>query len=137
MIDTDVEAARYAQRRLDDRLRPVDERLYQWGKWARTNQETLGWPRRTLLGRIIDEGMNGAAHAAPAPIEIPQEVAQVDQVVAQIGGIRATMLQVVYLWYPNQPPDVQRKKVRMSRYKWRNCLRETRIRVGQMLGLLT
>lgn len=133
IVDVHVEAARYAERRLENALKPVEERLQEWGRWTRHCGIHYGWPHRTALGRVIDEGPRGAAQP-PAPTVLPTPVMEVDAAVAKLKGIRQQVLWIAYAVLPNSSSDSQRGRLNMSRYRWRYLLRESRLLVAALLG---
>jgi hypothetical protein len=59
----------------------ADTRLDAWASWVRGNQSA--WPRRTLLARIMEEGVSGASQGAPVD-NMPFHVMQTDRAVARI-----------------------------------------------------
>lgn len=133
LLDVHAESARYAQRRLDDLLKPVDNRLHEWGVWARKSGVVLGWPSRTTLGRVIEEGYTGAAYGAQ-PVSMPPEIAEVDAAVATIPGRRHAVLLISYVYCPALPAEYQRRQLRVGRHEWRGLLRDGRLLVAQQLG---
>ena len=133
MLDVHAEAHNYAIRRLEESLKPVDERLHAWGRWTREDCIKLGYPTRNAIGRIMEEGFRGAAQP-PGPTEIPDHIMAVDAAVAKLRGIRQKVLAIAYLWFPNAPPQVQRRKLNMSKHRWNILLRESRLIVASILG---
>lgn len=128
MIDVHQEAHNLAIRRLEEALRPVDERLHQWGKETKNGKPRLYYPSQSSHLRIpggdFQEG----------PSFISPEVEEVDACISKLKEIRQKVLAIAYMHFPNLPPDFQRRKLNMSRHKWKIVLRESRIVVGAMLG---
>jgi hypothetical protein len=63
-------------------IQRADERLAQWGNWARKG-EWLGLPSSTMLARYIEQGA-GAHQAGRPPVSIPEDVAEVDAAVCKL-----------------------------------------------------
>ena len=130
MIDVHTEAMEYAHKRLEEALKPVDERLHQWGKWTKYGSPKLWFPDKSSH---LQPPQGDALVAAPT--FIPPEVVEVDEAISRLSNIRQKVLAIAYMHYPAQPSDFQRKKLHMSRYKWKALLRESRIVVGTIIGI--
>lgn len=81
------------------------------------------------LQPVADECMN------PAPTFIPPSVGEVDAAIARLSHIRQKVLAIAYMHYPAQPSEFQRKKLNMSRHKWKVLLRESRLVVAAIIGI--
>ena len=129
-MDVHAEAADRACRRLEEALKPVDERLHAWGKFTKNGAPKLGYSAKSShLQPPQDETM------VAAPTHIPQEIIEVDAAIARLSDIRQKVLAIAYLHFPALPPDFQRRKIKMSRHKWKRVLRESRIVVATILGI--
>lgn len=129
MIDLNYEAHRHAIKRLEESLKPVDERLHEWGRCTKNGPPRLGFAdKASHLQPPQDQTM------VPAPTFIPETVIAVDAAIARLTDIRQKVLAIAYLHFPGSPPDRQRGRLNMSRHKWEKLLRESRIIVGTMLG---
>lgn len=61
----------------------ADDLLNRWGAWSRHNI-SVGWPSINPIGRLIVDG-GGAGHVAvPAGIPMPQEIQDVDVIMANL-----------------------------------------------------
>lgn len=130
-VDVHAEAHNHAIRRLEEALRPVDERLHEWGRWTKRGAPNLGFPEMAShLQPVADECMT------PAPTVIPVTVAEVDAAIARLSNIRQKVLAIAYMHYPALPSDFQRKKLNMSRHKWKMLLRESRLVIAAILGIV-
>lgn len=119
--------------RLERSLASVDFILSEWGRVMREAGTNLGFPRRSILEKMRKE-RDGASEAA-APTSIPDGVMRTDAAVAKLKPIRQDVIKIAYLECPNLPSDVQRRKLRMSAYRWKHVLREARLLVAMDLGL--
>ena len=126
--DCHTEADNLAKRRLEEALRPVDERLHEWGKWTKGGAPKLGYKEQASHLQIPGQT---AAHAETF---LPNNVQEVDVAIARLSQIRQKVLFIAYMHYPNLPSDFQRRKINMSRHKWNWLLRESRLIVGAILG---
>ena len=104
----------------------VHDRITAWGKWVKSN-EVHPWPTTTLLGRIIEQGANGAAQGGKPP-EMPRDIE-----IVEIGILRlpATDRHVCITYYTLwEPPEVVARKVRMSPRQMQASLYRSRVRIG-------
>ena len=122
-----IEDGRWRRLR-DDIPSWVDGRLLEWVKWTRTNGNTLGWPPRTLLARIIEEGWHGASQPGQRPTdEIPADVMEVDQIVARMMPRLRRVLKAYYL--SGLPVSVKARALRLSEKTFRVRLEAARFYV--------
>lgn len=128
MVATAERDPRYLNH-MDPDTKRVHVRLEEWGKWAR-DTEVRPWPRRTLLGRIMDQGASGAGQSQ-APISIPNTVAAVDAAVARLGAIDRSVVQTYYLRW--EPPEVMARRLSMRVRQFQSVLRRARWRIGGYL----
>lgn len=112
--------------RMDTDTRIVHERLEQWGRWAR-DSEARAWPEATLLGRVIEQGANGASQSGRPPVQIPDAVAIVDAAVCRLGAIDRGVVQTYYLRW--EPIDVMARRHSMRVRQFQNVLRRARWRI--------
>ena len=76
MID-DVSGRGRARSRLDPDFRDADRRLEEWGRWAGGDVAFLGFPAKTALAKVQEEGFVGAASEG-AKIYLPDSVVKAD-----------------------------------------------------------
>ena len=119
--------------RLDKSLAGVDFILCEWGRFMRDTGTNMGFPRRSILEKMRKE-RDGASEAA-APTAIPDGVMRTDAAIAKLKPIRQDVIKVAYLECPNLSSDVQRRKLKMSAYRWKHVLRESRLLVAMDLGI--
>ena len=120
---------RSCRRRLSKDLVVVDERLMVWGKWARNDDYGVGWPALTILGRVIEQGADGATQQGRPPISIPEPIAEVDAAVGRLNSDRRAVVFVRYVHFPSLAAEHQRSKIRMSKYRWDRNLKGAREQV--------
>lgn len=135
-LDKHAEFNRYAQRNMDAALRPVDDRLLDWGRFAREYRLPMDWSETTWLSRVIEQGPSGAAQQTQAPIVIPPDILAVDRAVAKLRGIYRAIIRVRYVYHPGQPVEVQRRKLNMSEARWKSKLFTARELIAHELGLV-
>lgn len=116
--------------RMDTDTRIVHERLEQWGRWAKES-EAKAWPESTLLGRVIEQGANGASQQGRPPIMIPEAVAAVDAAVCRLAGVDRAVIQTYYLRW--EPVEVMARRHQMRVRQFQHVLRRARWRI---LGFL-
>ena len=112
---------------MDSETRLVHTRLEQWGRWTKTSQQRA-WPTVTLLGRIIDQGVSGAAQGGKEPLLMPAHIEAVEIAILRLPARDREVVTAYYtLW---EPPEVVARKVRMSRRQLKDALHRSRLRVG-------
>jgi len=114
-------------------LRIADERLAAWGDWALSSSADNGWPKRTMLGKVIEEGFTGAAQGGRPPTEIPEAVAETDRAIA---SLPPKYLRVVKIWYASSVrynAVASAKSARMNYRQFLEALRIARELVGHKL----
>lgn len=70
--------------------------LDAWASWVR--QRIGAWPSQTLLGRIIEQGVSGAAQCG-AVESFPEHIARTDRAVARLDAQLQRVIKVHYLTY--------------------------------------
>ena len=112
---------------MDPDTRRVHLRLEEWGRWAR-DAEMRPWPRRTLLGRVIDQGPSGAGETGRPPIAMPDAIAVVDAAIAKLGAIDRGVVQTYYQRW--EAPEVMARRLHMRVRQFQSVLRRARWRIG-------
>lgn len=98
----------------------ADQRLDAWASWVRGNQ--TAWPPRTILARIIEEGISGAAQGICYVQSMPEIVGQTDRAVARIARELRKVLKVYYLVHASS--EIKAARCRVSRATfWRQVER--------------
>jgi hypothetical protein len=97
----------------------ADDALAAWATWVRGNQGA--WPARTLLGRIIDQGVSGAGQCSEVQ-GMPESVLQTDQAVAHVQVILQHVIKVYYLTHASS--EIKAEQCQCSRATfWRRVER--------------
>lgn len=98
----------------------ADAALEHWAKWALSALESVGWPRKTLLARIIEYGVIGCAQQASGTllvvghaVEYDEMCAWVETAVMRLPVEERNVIVVVYLDFV--PPDTAAKELGISR----------------------
>ncbi len=92
----------------------VEACLSQWAEWNRDGRINLGYPRRTLIHRMMKEGA-GAGHAAVAPAEeMPEAVFRVEQAIRALPDLERQAIKLKYL-HIYLTDNMRAKKLHKSR----------------------
>jgi hypothetical protein len=118
---------------VEPELLAVDERLLQWGRWARNDGVPGDYPRSTMLARVMEQGPMGAAQQGRSPTTIPELIALVDAAVAKLVYRQRCVVFVRYVYFAGMPAEIQRAKLGLSEYRWKVALRDSRWRVWTLL----
>jgi DNA-directed RNA polymerase specialized sigma24 family protein len=100
------------KRRYTPGFEETDAALEAWARWARTGLAGLGWPARTLLARIIECGVRGAAQAGCLTVEIDEAMEMVERAVLRLSDLERQTICRHYLYW--QPPEVSARYCGMS-----------------------
>lgn len=112
--------------------RVIHIRLEQWG--SETRQRANGWPEKTLLGRLIEQGPMGAPQAGSPPVELSEAAAHIDVCVAKLCQIDQRALKLYYQqWMARE--DLARR-LHMRERQAQNVLRRARWRVQAYLAVI-
>lgn len=106
--------------------------LEEWARWAREGAAQMGWPRATLLARVMEQGFSGAAQPGPTP-EMPEEVLRVERAVLALKDIERKVVRKHYLYW--QPVEVSARHCHMSANRFRVLLHRARTQVAKALAL--
>jgi hypothetical protein len=114
---------------MDPDTRLIHARLERWAQWARGGLEGLDWPRETLLGRMMTQGITGASQTGRPPISMPEDVSITDIAVGKLGEIDKEVIRVYYLsWAPESVLWKQCSGIRSLSY-FRAVLKRARWRL--------
>jgi hypothetical protein len=116
---------------MDPESKVVHIRLEHWGKLCADRWSP--WPHNTLLGKIIEYGLSGAAQAGKPMETIPEEVAETDAAVAKLNW---TDKRAVSVYYTRQEPvEACAKRCHMRIRQFQNVLRRARWRIALHLNV--
>jgi hypothetical protein len=105
--------------------------LDEWGRWCRSHPGA--WPKRTVMGRIIEEGPGSGGSGGIKPTVIPERVLVLDRVVAQLPRSPRAVVRNYYLIGGRDEDCAKRMRMAISRFK--RLLRGGRLAVAGELGL--
>jgi len=111
-------------------IRVLHQRLEAWAKWSRERIST-GWPERTILGRLIEEGP-GASHSSGAPTAIPDAIAEMDRAVGHLTGDDRRVIREYYLRW--EPREVLARRLRLTPKRMDGILNRARWRLVGFLS---
>lgn len=111
----------------------ADQRLDAWASWVRGNQ--VAWPPRTLLARIIEEGVSGASQGASGVVSMPEVVAQTDRAVARIPRTLSKVIKIYYLVHAAS--EIKAARCHCSRRTFWRRVEQGQLAVYRELDLLT
>lgn len=111
-------------------IRMLHMRLEAWARWSR-EKTPGGWPDRTILGRLIEEGP-GAGHSSTAPTEIPAAIAEIDRAVAHLTGDDRRVIREYYLRW--EPREVLARRLRLTPKRLDGILNRARWRIVGFLS---
>lgn len=106
----------------------ADGRLDAWASWVRSNQQ--GWPPRTLLARVMEEGISGAAHGTCAE-SMPMHILETDRAVAHIEQRLRQVVKVYYLTHAAS--EVKAAKLGVSRATFWRLIERAQLAVHAQL----
>ena len=117
---------------MDSETKAVHIRLEQWG--AETRERIAGWPEKTLLGRLIEQGPMGAGQTGTPPVDLSEPAAHIDACVAKCCVIDQKALRLYYQgWMTMYELG---KRMSMRERQAQNVLRRARWRVGAHLAVM-
>lgn len=134
-LDPTAELSRYAQRRMEEHLKPTDDLLVEWGKWMRS-EGMKAWPDRTMLAKVIEEGLHGASQSGAWTAPVPLKVAKCEWCVLRLRWILRRVLEIHYILMPAHPKEVQRRAARMGEQTWNKNLNLAREKVASTYELI-
>lgn len=127
-----LERDRRAMNHMDPETRDVHARLEHWADWVR-DHPLQAFPPRTMLGRVIEEGLHGAgASGAPPSPEFPPAVALVERAVLALCVIDQRVIRQYYLAWGTA--EAHARACRMSVRQFRNVLKRARWRLSGYLA---
>lgn len=105
--------------------------LDEWGKWCR--EHPGAWPKRTVMGRLIEEGPGSGSSGGIKPVAIPERVMILDRVVAQMPRSPRAVVRNFYLKGGRDEDCAKRMRMAIRRFK--RLLRSGRLAAAGTLGL--
>lgn len=109
----------------------TDAALEAWARWGQSVLSGIGWPARTLLARIIEQGIRGAAQEGARLVEADEAMETVERAVLRLTPKeRETICRHYFYW---QPPEVSARYCGMSANYFGVVLHRARRRVRDYL----
>ena len=118
---------RRAMNHMDAETKLVHIRLEAWGNWNK-GAEMKPYPEITLLGRVIEQGISGAAQGARPCISMPEQVQVTEMAVLRCPAVDQQVLREYYIKYA--PVEIMARHCRMRIKQFQNVLKRARWRVG-------
>lgn len=127
---------------LSDRSEPeladADSALEHWAAWAKSALSSMGWPPRTLLARIIECGVLGAAQAGSGILLVVGSMVEYDELCAWVeaGVMRLTLTErnvIVRAYMHFESPEASARELGMSDSNFRQTLYRARRSVRDYL----
>lgn len=119
--------------------------LEKWGRWMRRSRDNIGYPRRSVEGRLKDDGgwlPHGTSSMVPEAMYMPAEVEMVEKAVLTIqkltrGTQYVNVIKQEYIYsYSSQRANADKQKMTLRRYK--ECLERARemvaLQIHQMVA---
>lgn len=111
---------------MDEDTKRVHLRLEEWANAVGSDQLN-GWPKVTMLGRLIEQGPMGASQQGKPPVSISDAVAIVDAAVARLGEVDRKVIRSYYLHCDST--EVNARRVNMRVMQFNNVLKRARWRL--------
>jgi hypothetical protein len=127
-----TERDRRTMNHMDPETKAIHIRLEQWG--AETRENLSGYPRVTLLGRLIEQGPMGASQTGKPPVSLSEPAARVDTCVGKLCQIDQRALKFYYQAQISR--EVLARKMSMRERQAQNVLRRARWRVQAHLAVM-
>lgn len=110
----------------------ADTCLDAWASWVRGNQGA--WPTRTLLGRVMEEGVAGAASHSAVVESMPYQILRTDRSVARLEDRLKRTIKLYYLTHSSS--EIKAAQLGVSRATfWRLLERAQQAVHDDMNGL--
>ena len=114
-----------ADRAQREAMQEVDAALEAWARWGRSLLQSMGWPGRTLLARIMEEGFQGAAQKGSRSVEVIDEAMEiVERAVLRLPD--KERLVVIKHYTYSQPVEVSARYCHMHPTTFRSYLHRAR-----------
>lgn len=109
----------------------TDAALEAWARWGHSVLAGIGWPARTLLARIIEQGIRGAAQEGCRLVEADETMEMVERAVLRLTEKERQVICRHYFYW--QPPEVSARYCGMSANHFGVVLHSARRRVRDYL----
>jgi hypothetical protein len=122
----------------EQELSDADAALEHWAAWAKSALTSMGWPPRTLLARIIECGVLGAAQRGSGILLVVGSMVEYDELCAWVeaGVMRLTLIErnvVVRSYMHFESPEASARALEISAANFRQVLYRARRSVRDYL----
>jgi hypothetical protein len=126
------------QERGDSEFPDADAALEHWAAWAKSALSSMGWPPRTLLARIIECGVLGAAQRGSGMLLVVGSMVEYDELCAWVEAavMRLTLTErnvIVRAYMHFESPEASARELEMSASNFRQILYRARRSVRDYL----
>lgn len=130
-LDVQLAVPCVVRRRYAPGFEETDAALEAWARWGHSVLAGIGWPARTLLARIMDQGIRGAAQSGCRLVEADEMMELVERAVLRLTPKeRETICRHYFYW---QPPEVSARYCGMNPNYFGVVLHRARRRVRDYL----
>ena len=110
----------------------VHAALEAWARWAKTVLAALGFPSISIIGRVVEMGILGAASSGGVHlVEIDQTCELVDRAILRLDSTEREVIARTYLF--NDAAQVTAHKCGLTYQYYRLVLHRSRKRIGDFL----
>lgn len=119
-------------------LADADSALEHWAAWARSALSSMGWPPRTMLARIIEYGVLGAAQRGSGVLLVVGCMVEYDELCAWVEAavMRLTLAErnvIVRAYMHYETPETSARELSMTPSNFRQVLYRARRSVRDYL----
>lgn len=131
-VEVRIARDRRTMNNMDPETKATHIELERWG--LETREALNGYPPVTLLGRLIEQGANGASQTGRPPVALSDEAARVDSCVARLCQIDQRVLR---FYYQAQLSMYElSRKMSMRERQAQNVLRRARWRLQAYMAVV-
>lgn len=119
-------------------LADADSALEHWAAWAKSALSSMGWPPRTLLARVIEYGVLGAAQRGSGMLLVVGGMVEYDELCAWVEAavMRLTLAErnvIVRAYMHYETPETSARELEMTASNFRQILYRARRSVRDYL----
>lgn len=116
----------------------ADSALEHWAAWAKSALSSMGWPPRTLLARVIEYGVLGAAQRGSGTLLVVGGMVEYDELCAWVEAavMRLTLTErnvIVRAYMHYETPETSARELSMTASNFRQILYRARRSVRDYL----
>jgi hypothetical protein len=127
-----------ALREAEPEMADADSALEHWAAWAKSALSSMGWPPRTLLARVIEYGVLGAAQRSSGSLLVVGGLVEYDELCAWVEAavMRLTLTErnvIVRAYMHYETPETSARELGMTGSNFRQVLYRARRSVRDYL----